>query len=364
MPEEIPLPPTYVKGFHDAETIKEMKYNQLGNTGMMVSQLSLGAASFGAVFKGAEKEELCGAIVTKALKSGVNYIDTAPWLGNGASEITLAKALKKIPRKAYYLATKVGRYEHEVDKMFNYTADRTAASVVESLKRLGVKYFDVVQLHDVEFCASNQQLLTHTIPALLKLKKAGKIKHIGITGYPLDVLKDLVKQTEEGTISMVLSHCRATLFDQELLDELPFFVERGVGVISSSPLAMGLLSARMPSPWHPANQQLREACYNAVLHCKHNGDVDLSKLAMVWSLRQSDIASTLVSVASMENLEWNLAALSATLTEEEEKVLEDIDKEYFKPLKSTERNWLKTEVVRYWTSMKELGTQQPMDMDS
>ena len=62
----------------------------------------------------------------------------------------------------------------------------------ESLKRLGVKYLDIVQLHDVEFCASNQQLLSHTIPALLKLKKAGKIKHIGVTGYPLDILKDLV----------------------------------------------------------------------------------------------------------------------------------------------------------------------------
>ena len=66
-------------------------------------------------------------------------------------------------------------------------------SVEESLIRLGVKYLDIVQLHDVEFCASNQQLLSHTIPALLKLKKAGKIKHIGVTGYPLDILKDLVR---------------------------------------------------------------------------------------------------------------------------------------------------------------------------
>ena len=82
---------------------------------------------------------------------------------------------------------------------------------------------------------------------------------------------------------------------------------------------------------------------------------------MHWSLRQSDIASTLVSVASMENLEWNLAAVSDTLTEAEGKLLEEIDAKYFKPLKSADRNWLQTEVVRYWTSMKQLEAHQPME---
>ena len=85
----------------------------------------------------------------------------------------------------------------------------------------------------MEFCASIQQLLLHTIPALVKLKKAGKIRHIGITGYAFDTLNELVKRVDEaGTISIVLLHCRATLFDCELLDELPFFSERGVGVIT------------------------------------------------------------------------------------------------------------------------------------
>ena len=267
MPQDTPLPPTYVKGFHDEEAIRKMKYSPLGKTNLMVSQLSLGASHFGAVFQNAEKEQLCIDIVSKALRSGVNYIDTAPWLGNGQSELLLGKALRKIPRKAYYLATKVGRYQNEVDKMFDFTSEKAASSVDESLRRLGVKHLDVVQIHDVEFCASIQQLLAHTIPALVKLKEAGKIRHIGITGYALDTLKELVKRVEEArTISVVLSHCRATLFDRELLDELSFFSERGVGVINSSPLAMGLLSSRGPACWHPASPQLQDACQLAALH--------------------------------------------------------------------------------------------------
>jgi len=362
MPEGHSLPPTYVKGFHDVEAVQKMRYSSLGKTDMMVSQLSLGASHFGAISKDAEREKLCIDIVSKALRSGVNYIDTAPWMGNGESELLLGRALRKIPRQAYYLATKVGRYQNEVDKMFDFTSEKAQSSVHESLRRLGVKYLDLVQIHDVEFCASIQQLLVHTIPALVELKKAGKIKHIGITGYALEALKELVKRVEdEGTISVVLSHCRATLFDRELLDELPFFSERGVGVINSSPLAMGLLSTRAPAPWHPAGPQLQDTCQMAALHCKHHGDVDVSKLAMHWSLRQSDIATTLVSVASLDHLEWNLAAISDTLTEKEERLLEEIEAKYFKPLKSADRNWLQTEVVRYWTSMKQLNAQQPME---
>jgi len=353
------LPETYVPGFHDLESVKLMKYSPLGETGMVVSQLGLGASSFGAVFHETD-DDVSVSIVEKALRSGINYIDTAPWYGQGKSELVLGKALKKIPREAYYIATKVGRYQEEVDKMFNFTVEQTENSVNESLMRLGVKYLDVVQLHDVEFCASNQQLIKNTIPALLRLKKLGKIKHIGVTGYPLDIMKDLVKQVEAGTIETVLSYCRATLFDRELLNEKAFFTEHGVGVINASPVAMGLLSNRGPPVWHPANAKLREACHIAAVHCQHKG-VDITNLALHWTLQQ-ELPTTLISTASMENLEKNLEALTTKLTEEEEKVLEEIQSKYFgDQLKSNDRNWLKIEVVRYWTSLKAQGAEQPMD---
>ena len=77
---------------------------------------------------------------------------------------------------------------------------------------------------------------------------------------------------DSGTISTVLTYCRATLFDQELLADLPFFADKGVGVINASPVAMGLLSNRGPPAWHPANQKLRDACQKAALHCSQAGN--------------------------------------------------------------------------------------------
>jgi len=346
------LPPTFVKGFHNPQDVKKMRYTKLGETDMHISAVSLGTTAFGAL---AEKDDdLVADILMTALQKGVNLIDTAPWYGEGKSELVLGQALKalKIQRKSFYIATKVGRYQTEVDKMFNFTSERTLQSVEESLNRMGLKYFDLVQLHDVEFCASNQQLLQHTIPALLKLKKMGKIKYIGVTGFPLDLLKDLVKQTETGVISTVQTYSRATLFDKELIDELPFFHEHGVGVIHASPLGLGLLTERGAPTWHPAPSKLQEACHSASLFCKKAG-VNLAKIATVWSMQQDGIASTLVTPSSLSHLNFNLNAVSAILSEKEEDTLTEIDNKCFKSLKATERNWIKMEVVRYWTNANE-----------
>lgn len=89
-----------------------------------------------------------GAIRTihKAIKSGINYIDTAPWYGQGKSEEIIGKALKDIPREAYYIATKIGRYEIEVAKQMNFTGAKTRESVDKSLALLGLDYVDVIQV--------------------------------------------------------------------------------------------------------------------------------------------------------------------------------------------------------------------------
>lgn len=86
------------------------------------------------------------ATVNKALKSGINYIDTAPYYGQGRSEEVLGMALKDIPRSAYYLATKVGRYEQRFEGMFDFSAKKTRESVEKSLDLLGVEYVDIIQV--------------------------------------------------------------------------------------------------------------------------------------------------------------------------------------------------------------------------
>lgn len=343
------LPATFVEGFHDLEAVKKMKYQSLGRTGLTVSKLSFGASSLGSVFRETNDAESI-RVVYHAIKSGINYIDVAPWYGHGKAETVLGKALRDVPRQAYYIATKVCRYQPEVQKMFDFSAEQTLQSVDESLKRLGLDYIDIIQVHDMEFASSLDVIINETLPALQKMKDKGKVKFIGITGYPLVNFETVVERSTV-RIDTVLSYCRCCLHDTELLDYKEFFKERGIGVVNASPISMGLLSSRGPPAWHPAGEMVRSKCKEAADYCQKQGG-DISKLALHFTLRMEDIPTTLVSTASIQNLQKNIDAVSETLTEEERNCMEFIRDNIFKPVGNL--SWEGVEVAKYWRKIKEL----------
>lgn len=129
-----------------------------------------------------------------ALKSGVNYIDTAPYYGQGRSEKIIGKALKDVPREAYYIATKVARYNmgDTIEAQFDFSAKKTEESIDTSLRYLGLPSVDIIQIHDVEFADSVDVVVNETLPAVEKARKQGKTKFIGFSGYPLHTLKEVV----------------------------------------------------------------------------------------------------------------------------------------------------------------------------
>ena len=170
------FPETYVEGWHDAEAVRAMPYRQFGDR--KVSALSFGASSLAGVFRGVDSEE-CLKVVEHAVRSGINVIDTAPWYGHGKSEEILGEALQNVPRKAYYLHTKCGRYLPSPLQMFDFSYERTIQSVDESLKRLRLDYIDTVQIHDPEFAPSLDVIIRETLPALQECRKQGKIRYIG-----------------------------------------------------------------------------------------------------------------------------------------------------------------------------------------
>ncbi|KAH9523057.1 hypothetical protein Btru_065635, partial [Bulinus truncatus] len=323
------LPATYVEDFHIKDEIARMPYRSLGNTGLVVSALSLGASSLGSVFRSTAEDE-CVQLVRRALQSGINYVDTAPWYGQRKSETLLGKAFKDIPRSSFYVATKVGRYEKNVDRMFDFTADKTLWSVEQSLSLLGLDYIDVIQVHDIEFAPNLDIIINETLPALQKLKEAGKVKFIGITGYPLDIMKSVIEKSTV-KIDVILSYCRATMNDNILKDWLPYFKRKQIGVINASPIGMGLLSNRGPPDWHPAQQNIKNHCAMAAAFCQEK-NVDISRLALKFSLNQEEIPTTLVSTASLENLMKNLNAVYTPLTELETLVFEEALEKFFRPL--------------------------------
>jgi L-galactose dehydrogenase len=104
------------------------------------------------------------------------------------------------------------------------------------------------------------------LPALQRLKEEGKVRHIGITGYPMDSIRYLAEKCPPGiAIESCLSYSRYNLHDTSLISSgvLARLTELGIGVINGSPYSMGLLVSRGPPAWHPAKKSLKERCARA-----------------------------------------------------------------------------------------------------
>ena len=271
---------------------------------MKVSQLSFGASSLGGVFHEIDEGKAIEAVYA-AVEGGINFIDVSPYYGHFKAETVLGKALRGIPREKYYLSTKVGRYGKDGVNTWDYSGRRAQSSVEESMERLGIDHIDLINVHDIEF-ADLEQVAQETLPALVELRDKGTVSHVGITDLQLENLKWVVEHTPAGTVESVLNFCHYCLNDDALLDYLPFFEERGIGVINASPLSMGLLSSRGVPDWHPAPKPLVEACRKAAEYCREVG-YPIEKLAVQYAVENPRIATTLFSSANPDNVRKNIA---------------------------------------------------------
>ncbi|WP_288324670.1 MULTISPECIES: aldo/keto reductase [Bacteroidaceae] len=281
-----------------------MKYNEIGKTGMCVSNLSFGASSLGGVFHDTTEARSIEAVFT-AVEKGINFIDVSPYYGHYKAETVLGKALKQIPRNKYYLSTKVGRYGENGVNKWNYSAKYATESVYASMERLNVDYIDLINVHDIEF-ADLHQVVDETLPALVELRDKGIVKHVGITDLQLENLQWVVEHSEPGVVESILNFCHYSLNDEKLSDYFNYFESKNIGIINASPLSMGLLSQRGVPTWHPAPKALVRACQKAALHCMSK-NYPIEKLAIQYSTGNPRIATTLFSSANPDNVLKNIA---------------------------------------------------------
>jgi len=259
--------------------------------------------------------------VMRAFELGINYFDTSPFYGMTKAETVLGNALERamalgVKREHFVVSSKVGRYDQSV---FDFRASTVLKSVESSLQRLHLDYLDLVICHDIEFTDLNI-VVNEAIPALTSLVSAGKVRHIGISGYPLEVLDRCLclanRNTDYGPIEVVLSYCHLNLFDQSLSGYLPAWKSR-VGVISASPLGMGLLSDSDPPQWHPAAPELKQKCREVAQSCKERGGgggggeydkLSISDIAIRYAFSEeaslNSLASVLIGIRSIEELEF------------------------------------------------------------
>ena len=297
-----------------------MRYSKLGNTGLDVSNISFGASSLGGVFHEINEMHAIEAVHT-AFQVGINYIDVAPAYGATKAETVLGKALRNIPRSSYFISTKVGKNTapggYGVDT-FDYSYDAIMRSIDESASRIGVDYFDIIYLHDIEY--NNREhtewALKEGIETLQYLKSIGSIGSVGLGFYPVDLWEQVI---DEGIIDVGLTHNIYCLNDTRFLKLLTKAMQKNIGLINASPFASGLLTNRGAPGWHPSTKDQRAIFTKAAEHCSRCGS-DISKLAIQFSTQNKDIVSTMFSsanpIAVNQNVQWSNESVDNKLLQE------------------------------------------------
>ena len=213
-----------------------MEYRDLGETGMRVSEVSLGTWAFGSEWGEVSDEDSCAAL-NRAIDLGVNFLDTADVYGDGRSEKLIGKLLAERPGVEIFVATKAGRRldPHAAD---GYNYENISRFVERSLRNLGVEAIDLLQLHCPPTDAYRQD---ETFEALDRLQEEGKLKNYGVSVEKVEEARMALDYSGVKTVQIIFN-----IFRQKPAEEIfPLAEERNVGIIARVPLASGLLSGKM-----------------------------------------------------------------------------------------------------------------------
>lgn len=286
-----------------------MKLHPLGATGLNVSVVSMGGAAIGQQYGPVSVADAADT-VHAGIDAGINLIDTSAFYGEGKSEEILGEVLQGGWREKVFICTKAGRHTRE---RFDFTAAGMRSCLEGSLRRLKVDAVDILLAHDIEFADDAERVFTDTADVLHQLKKEGKTRFVGMSCYPLPLLRQAIERCR---LDVVISYCHFNLQNQLLLtDLLPVATAHGVGVLNASPLAMGLLTNQGPPPWHPAGDAIKQACSAAAKLCRDRG-ADIATLGMQFCYGEPAIPSTITGTAKRSELDANLKALATPIDPE------------------------------------------------
>ena len=297
-----------------------MEKRQLGATGLELPVLSFGASSLGAEFRSVQIDEIFES-VRVALELGLNFIDTSPFYGRGMSEVLLGIALRDVPRDQYTLCSKLGRYDvgH-----FDFSAKRVVESVDVSLHRLGTDHLDIMLCHDIEFVPL-QQIVEETLPALRRIQQSGKVRFIGISGYPMKIFDVISSQAE---LDCILSYNQYTLQNTTLADDLiPKLKAKNIGIMNGGPFSARLLTNATLPVWFRDPKNVQAAAKEAALYCQKQG-VDIAQLALQFSCANKDITTTIAGSANPNNIrkwvQWLESPVDTALMSEVISILQPV----------------------------------------
>lgn len=303
----------------------------VGRSGVAVTQLGLGGASYGELFHRVTEQEAFGAIQA-AWEGGVRYFDTAPWYGRGLSELRTGAGLREHPRDEYVLSTKVGRWLRarpgpDFDRspwlgggpfevVFDYTYDGIMRAYEQSQLRLGLARYDLAVIHDLDhiyhgtgarFEGFLAQLATSGWRAISELRDGGLIRGVGAGVNELGMIPRFLDLLPLDYFLVAMPY---TLLNQEVLDsEFPACVAQGVGFVIGAPYQSGILAtgprAGANADYAPASQAVLERVGRIQATCERHG-VPLAAAALQFPLGHPSVASVIPGARNAGQVERNL----------------------------------------------------------
>jgi aryl-alcohol dehydrogenase-like predicted oxidoreductase len=317
-----------------------MKYRQLADTGVFVSELCLGAMTFGG--KGQMWEVIGGldqagaeAIVHRALDAGINFIDTADVYSAGESETMVGKAIAG-RRHEIVLATKVRGRMGPGPNQVGLSRLHIMNSVEASLKRLNTDYIDLYQIHRSDVLTN----IEDTLRALDDLVRAGKVRYIGCSNLPAwYLMKSLAVSREQRLERFRCTQSFYSLAGRDLeRDTIPLIKDQGLGLLVWSPLAGGFLSGkftrdsgdeaarRAKFDFPPIDKEKGFAILDVLAPIAKAHGVTVPQIALAWILANGAVTSVIIGARKLSQLEDNLKAIDVALTADDMKALDDVSR--------------------------------------
>jgi aryl-alcohol dehydrogenase-like predicted oxidoreductase len=318
-----------------------MKYNTLGNTGLLVSRLSLGAMTFAGkgLYKAVGTVDQAGAdeLVKAAIEGGINLFDTADVYSEGESERTLGQSFKNlnIARKDIVLATKaysrVGTGRNDVGASRGHIMDAVEAS----LGRLQTDHIDLYQIH------ANDPVtpIEETLRALDTLVMQGKVRYIGVSNWQAWKIAKALGISELKNLARFDSlQAYYSIAGRDLERELvPFLEAEKIGLLVWSPLAGGLLSGkfsrenqksegsrRSEFDFPPVDKERTWRILEAMAPIAKAHNCSPARISLAWLLTRPVVTSIIIGAKRISQLQDNLAAVELKLTEDEIKQLDQV----------------------------------------
>lgn len=303
-----------------------MNYRRVGNSGLKVSELSLGGwTTFGNLVK---DQQVTRDIIVKAYENGVNFFDIADIYAHGEAERMMGKVLAEFPRHTLVISSKVFWPMSDDINDRGLSRKHIMESIDRSLKRIGTDYLDMYFCHRWD----EETPVEETVRAMDDLIHQGKVLYWGTSEWSAEQIQqafDVARkynlyppQVEQPQYNLLVRR----RFEQEIM---PKAQELGMGLVTWSPLASGLLTGKydnaLPDDSRLAKIDwlregvLKEERLAKVRQFKPLADelgVSRSELAIAWALRQPAISSVITGASRVEQLESNLRAANLKLDDE------------------------------------------------